>query len=101
MDGKFNPESMCFILTQTDQHFEYIKYANDHLDLMEECSASIEQLRLLAERQKDNSKDLKTAKTGLNSSKKAISVLLSQMEDILKSQTFRAKSGSADATERK
>ncbi|TVY91158.1 Nuclear GTPase SLIP-GC, partial [Lachnellula willkommii] len=87
LDGLYNQESLCFILSQTDRDFDKTSknggYIEDHPELQEKCFDDAQQVSADKKKALDLERQTKELAASIAKSKKAKRGLLDEIEDII------------------
>ncbi|KAF4627197.1 hypothetical protein G7Y89_g10955 [Cudoniella acicularis] len=83
MDGLYNQESLCFILSQTDRDFEKPKYIKDNPELESACSVDIQSIGNDQKKLKNLDTEGKPYKASLSKLKKQVRDLANEIVDII------------------
>lgn len=87
LDGLYNQESLCFILSQTDRDFDKTSknggYIEDHPELQEKCFDDAQQVSTDKRKTLDLERQTRELAASIAKSKKTARGLLDEIEDII------------------
>ncbi|KAH7390044.1 hypothetical protein BKA64DRAFT_757002 [Cadophora sp. MPI-SDFR-AT-0126] len=82
LDGLYNAESLCFVLSQTDREFDIIEYLNSHPALKEHCAADHQKVLDLVISLKNRLKEEGAAKLVDSTNRKRVREFSTRSKDL-------------------